>query len=83
MLSNKHILIFNYYCVVYLKFYIINFFPEGHCCPIYDEGIGRVVEDYSRPCPDCSFQYYSDEIIESRIGFVFYSILKEKVVFKN
>lgn len=58
-----------YHCIVFKERFVEVCAPRvliiGHCCPIYDEGIGRVVEDYSRPCPDCSFQYYSDEIVQS------------------
>lgn len=28
---------------------------------MYDDGVGRVVEDYSRPCIECSFRYQSDD----------------------
>lgn len=37
----------------------------GECCALYDEGIGRVIEDYSRPCPDCPFQYSSDAFLKN------------------
>lgn len=33
----------------------------GKCCALYDDGLGRVVEDYSRPCLECSFRYQSDD----------------------
>lgn len=35
----------------------------GKCCALYDDGLGRVVEDYSRPCSECSFRYQSDDIL--------------------
>lgn len=31
---------------------------------MFDEGVGRVVEDFSRPCSDCSFKYPSDESVK-------------------
>lgn len=36
----------------------------GECCSLYDEGLGRVIEDYSRPCSGCPFQYYSDAFLK-------------------
>uniref|UniRef100_K1QDB1 Uncharacterized protein n=1 Tax=Magallana gigas TaxID=29159 RepID=K1QDB1_MAGGI len=36
----------------------------GFCCALYDEGVGRVVEDYTRPCSNCSFRYPSDNIVK-------------------
>lgn len=36
----------------------------GRCCALYDEGLGRVIEDYSRPCSDCPFQYSSDAFVK-------------------
>lgn len=36
----------------------------GFCCALYDEGVGRVVEDYNRPCSNCSFRYPSDNIVK-------------------
>lgn len=36
-------------------------FITGKCCALYDDGLGRVVEDYSRPCLECSFRYQSDD----------------------
>lgn len=35
----------------------------GKCCALYDNGLGRVVEDYSRPCSECSFRYQSDDAL--------------------
>lgn len=36
----------------------------GECCALYDEGLGRVIEDYNRPCSDCPFQYLSDAFLK-------------------
>lgn len=36
----------------------------GKCCALYDEGLGRVVEDYSKPCSDCSYRYQSDDVVK-------------------
>lgn len=33
----------------------------GGCCPVYNDIIGRVIEDYNKPCPSCPFRYKSDE----------------------
>lgn len=35
----------------------------GKCCALYDDGLGRVVADYSRPCSECSFKYQSDDAL--------------------
>lgn len=35
----------------------------GKCCALYDDGLGRVVEDYNRPCSECSFRYQSDDAL--------------------
>lgn len=32
----------------------------GFCCALFDEGVGRVVEDYFHLCSDCPFVYQSD-----------------------
>lgn len=34
---------------------------RGHCCPFYDKGLGRVIEDFSRRCPKCPVHYFSDD----------------------
>lgn len=34
---------------------------------MFDEGVGRVVEDFSRPCTDCSFKYPSDESVKCKV----------------
>lgn len=36
----------------------------GSCCAVFDDGIGRVVEDYFNPCLDCPFIYQSDDVIK-------------------
>ncbi|XP_078316088.1 uncharacterized protein LOC144620147 isoform X2 [Crassostrea virginica] len=33
----------------------------GGCCAQFEIGIGRVVEDYSKPCLECQFHYYSND----------------------
>lgn len=44
---------------------------QGKCCALYDDGLGRVVEDYSRPCSECSFRYQSDDILNGKfLGLV-------------
>lgn len=32
----------------------------GRCCASYDKGLGRVIENYNRPCLQCPFQYQSN-----------------------
>lgn len=57
-----------YHCVSYKKGLAEVCAPRdqitGFCCALYDEGVGRVVEDYTRPCSNCSFRYPSDNIVK-------------------
>nr|XP_022286743.1 uncharacterized protein LOC111099663 isoform X2 [Crassostrea virginica]XP_022286744.1 uncharacterized protein LOC111099663 isoform X2 [Crassostrea virginica]XP_022286745.1 uncharacterized protein LOC111099663 isoform X2 [Crassostrea virginica]XP_022286746.1 uncharacterized protein LOC111099663 isoform X2 [Crassostrea virginica] len=32
----------------------------GKCCALFDIGVGRVIEDYRRPCTECPFIYKSN-----------------------
>lgn len=45
------------------KFYHLFIFLlfEGKCCPIFEEGLGRVAEDNTKHCSTCGFHYFSDE----------------------
>ncbi|XP_062609950.1 uncharacterized protein LOC134271757 [Saccostrea cucullata] len=36
---------------------------SGKCCAQFNEGVGRVVEDYNIRCSECPFHYYSNESI--------------------
>nr|XP_034331408.1 uncharacterized protein LOC117690809 isoform X2 [Crassostrea gigas] len=36
---------------------------KGNYCAVFDKGIGRVVEDFSRPCPECPFKYQSADFV--------------------
>lgn len=38
----------------------------GRCCTFYDQGLGRVIEDFNRLCSYCPFQYNSDECTKNR-----------------
>lgn len=38
----------------------------GRCCTFYDQGLGRVIEDFNRPCFYCPFQYNSDECTKNQ-----------------
>lgn len=40
---------------------IYNHYFEGHHCPIYDAGIGRVREDILTDCKKCPFESYSND----------------------
>lgn len=45
----------NYTCLfIYLS-------SLGHCCTQFDEGVGRVIEDYSTSCSECPFKYHSND----------------------
>lgn len=35
----------------------------GRCCPFYNEKLGRVMEDFNNMCPECPFQYKSDQSV--------------------
>lgn len=48
----------------------------GYCCTMFDEGVGRVVEDFSRPCSDCSFKYPSDESVKCKVFKDLYLIFR-------
>lgn len=56
-----------YHCVRYKERLVEVCAPRhvitGKCCPLYDDGLGRVVEDYNRPCSECSFRYQSDDVL--------------------
>nr|XP_022286769.1 uncharacterized protein LOC111099673 isoform X2 [Crassostrea virginica] len=32
----------------------------GHTCPLFDRGLGRVIEDFNTPCKECPFHYRSN-----------------------
>lgn len=34
---------------------------KGKCCNIFEEGLGRVAEDFTKNCSTCDFHYRSDE----------------------
>ncbi|XP_061192248.1 uncharacterized protein LOC133200473 [Saccostrea echinata] len=56
-----------YHCVRYGKKLIEVCAPRnyitGKCCVQFNVGVGRIVEDYSVPCSECPFHYYSNESI--------------------
>lgn len=35
----------------------------GNCCAVFNRGVGRVVEDYNKPCSECPFKYQSADSI--------------------
>lgn len=61
--------------------YIIIYDITGFCCALFDEGVGRVVEDYFNPCSDCPFVYQSDDVSKCKdfhLIFLFYYLLCRK-----
>lgn len=36
----------------------------GNCCAVFNKGVGRVVEDYNKPCSECPFKYQSADSIK-------------------
>lgn len=35
----------------------------GNCCAVFNRGVGRVVEDYNKPCSECPFKYQSADSV--------------------
>lgn len=59
-----------YKIFLFLKFEILKIvfnFVLGYCCIMFDEGVGRVVEDFSRLCFDCLFKYLFDEFVKCKV----------------
>uniref|UniRef100_A0A8W8JJG0 Uncharacterized protein n=1 Tax=Magallana gigas TaxID=29159 RepID=A0A8W8JJG0_MAGGI len=54
-----------YHCTRFLNNLIEVCSPNGlitgHCCTQFDEGVGRVIEDYSTSCSECPFKYHSND----------------------
>lgn len=46
----------------------------GRCCPFYNDKLGRVMEDFNKPCKECPFQYTSDQYVFSK-GFKIYILI--------
>ncbi|XP_062599490.1 uncharacterized protein LOC134261013 [Saccostrea cucullata] len=44
-------------------------FITGNCCVQFNEGVGRIVEDYNVPCSECPFHYYSNESLTYQTCF--------------
>lgn len=57
-----------YHCVRYKQGFAEVCAPQytitGKCCTMFDDGVGRVVEDFSRPCSDCAFKYPSNDSVK-------------------
>ncbi|XP_056014908.1 uncharacterized protein LOC125675286 [Ostrea edulis] len=55
--------VFVYHCVRYKDDLIEVCAPSGlitgSCCAQFNEGVGRVIEDYNVPCAECPLNYYS------------------------
>ncbi|XP_062570662.1 uncharacterized protein LOC134232691 [Saccostrea cucullata] len=54
-----------YHCVRYKNKLIEVCAPRnyitGQCCVQFNEGVARIVEDYSVPCSECPFHYFSND----------------------
>lgn len=37
---------------------------KGGYCAVFDKGIGRVIEDFSKPCKECPFKYQSADSVK-------------------
>lgn len=57
-----------YHCVTYKDDLVEVCAPKrlitGSYCPVFDNGIGRVIEDFSRPCSECPFKYQSADAMK-------------------
>lgn len=72
-------LIVEFVCEVPVNVFFFSF--EGHCCPFYDEGLGRVIEDFSRSCPNCPVQYFSDDYQTGMLEFCFLKVIEYIFIF--
>lgn len=54
---------------LYISSSIINFF-KGHYCVLFDFGVGRILPDYNKPCPECPSVYSSNESSTCKIIFL-------------
>lgn len=54
---------------------IHNFYFEGHHCPIYDAGIGRVREDILTVCTKCPFVSHSNDTLSKNNYILMYKPL--------
>lgn len=56
-----------YHCVRYEDRLVEVCAPKGlitgNCCAVFNRGVGRVVEDYNKPCSECPFKYQSADSI--------------------
>lgn len=52
-----------YHCVMFKENLVEVCAPSreiiGNCCPVFDRGVGRVIEDSSKLCAECPFKYQS------------------------
>lgn len=57
-----------YHCVRHKAYLVEVCAPRrlitGSYCPVFDNGIGRVIEDFSRPCSECPFKYQSADALK-------------------
>lgn len=54
-----------YHCVMFEHKFVEVCAPRtdirGKCCALYNEQLGRVIEDFKKPCPNCPVHYSSDD----------------------
>ena len=61
---------------------IHNLYFEGQYCPTYDEGIGRIRDDFLRVCTKCPFVYYSNDTLSKNNSTLMYEpLISIKTVF--
>ena len=61
---------------------IHNHYFEGQVCPTYDDGIGRVREDFWTVCTKCPFEYYSNDTqSKNNYTFMYTPLISIKTVF--
>ncbi|XP_022289454.1 uncharacterized protein LOC111101301 [Crassostrea virginica] len=76
-----------YHCVPYEGSLVEVCAPEGHIigniCPLFDGGLGRVIEDFNTPCKECPFHYRSNMSFMYPECEKYTSKVKETVVASN
>lgn len=60
-----------YHCVKFEEQFVevcaLISYIRGYCCALYDKGLGRVIEDFNRRCPECDVQYLSNNYEQAAI----------------
>lgn len=55
------------------------FGDSGNVCPLFDKKLGRVIEDYSTPCTECPFHYFTNESFTCKIIHITLSVSNKQI----